>query len=1079
MDIIDTNAIMNSLKDFQRQTVNYVFRRLYLDEDRVNRFLIADEVGLGKTLVAKGIIAKAIERLWEEVDRIDILYICANRDIARQNVNRLNVTSQQEFQLASRLTLLPLHMKRLHDNRLNFISFTPQTSFDLRSAEGIARERAMIYHILREGWDLGDIAGPKNVLQCGVGKENWRSYLATFLYYNQIDNILKQKYLEKLDQASIKPKFLEMCDSFAYARQNRNIPYRERQARLGLVGELRSLLAESCISALEPDLVILDEFQRFRDLLDGDDEMAQLARRVFEYPNVKILLLSATPYKMYTMYHESATDNHYDDFIRTVSFLLNDDNATASFKEDLQQYRKGLIGWSGKDNSELLNSKAVIEKKLKQVMVRTERVSQSIDRSSMVTDKQDQEYQLEPDDVNAFKGLDKIASTLKVGDTVEYWKSAPYLLNMMERSGYEIKKYFIDSCQQADIELIENIKSCSDELLSWQSIKGYSEINPRNYKLRALINNKVDAGGWQLLWVPASLPYYQVETGPYARPDIKDFTKALVFSSWVVVPKVIAMLTSYEAERRMVAGYDSDADYSTERTRRTALLRFAISQGRPSSMSTLLLLYPCLTLAREFDPLLLGLQQDQHLLKVTELLEQIQSRLHGILDPMIEEYRSTDAENDERWYWVSLALLDSRDYWPQVSQWLNLKDGDFQWQTNFQSGEYATTDNVDISGAFSQHISQFANYSETVEDLGYPPKDLFEVLSKIAVASPGVVSVRSLLRRFPDTELINDISWLLGSAGKIAMGFRTLFNLPESITLIRKEKDTDDRYWEAVLDYCVNGNLQAVVDEYTHILNESLGLRDMKEEKSALELADEIYSALSIRTAGPEFDEITPLPEQNKVDLINHQIRCRYALRYGKTRSETEGGEIRADQIRSAFNSPFRPFVLATTSIGQEGLDFHQYCHEIYHWNLPSNPVDLEQREGRIHRYKGHVIRKNLARDYPIFSLANRITKNTDPWEAVFNQALKDRKEDQSDLVPFWIYESDEGYKVYRYIPLIPLSRDNERLQYLTRTVAAYRMVLGQPRQEDLVNYLVARLEGEPDCESILQCQLDLSPPKI
>ena len=141
---------------------------------------------------------------------------------------------------------------------------------------------------------------------------------------------------------------------------------------------------------------------------------------------------------------------------------------------------------------------------------------------------------------------------------------------------------------------------------------------------------------------------------------------------------------------------------------------------------------------------------------------------------------------------------------------------------------------------------------------------------------------------------------------------------------------------------------------------------------------------------------------------------------------------------------------VAKCPIGQEGLDFHQYCHEIYHWNLPSNPVDLEQREGRIHRYKGHVIRKNLARDYPVSTLVNRITKNTDPWEAVFNQALKDHKEDQTDLVPFWIYESDEGYKVYRYIPLVLLSRDNERLQYLTRTVAAYRVVLGQPRQKPI-----------------------------
>ena len=66
--------------------------------------------------------------------------------------------------------------------------------------------------------------------------------------------------------------------------------------------------------------------------------------------------------------------------------------------------------------------------------------------------------------------------------------------------------------------------------------------------------------------------------------------------------------------------------------------------------------------------------------------------------------------------------------------------------------------------------------------------------------------------------------------------------------------------------------------------------------------------------------------------------------------------------MRTAFNSPFWPFVLATTSVGQEGLDFHQYCHAVVHWNLPANPVDLEQREGRVHRYKGHAIRKNIAR---------------------------------------------------------------------------------------------------------------------
>ena len=65
-----------------------------------------------------------------------------------------------------------------------------------------------------------------------------------------------------------------------------------------------------------------------------------------------------------------------------------------------------------------------------------------------------------------------------------------------------------------------------------------------------------------------------------------------------------------------------------------------------------------------------------------------------------------------------------------------------------------------------------------------------------------------------------------------------------------------------------------------------------------------------------------------------------------------------------AFNSPSRPFALASTSIGQEGQDFHPWCHAIVHWNLPGNPVDLEQRDGRVHRYEGHAVRRNVAARY-------------------------------------------------------------------------------------------------------------------
>lgn len=46
------------LKPFQKATVDYVFRRLFKDPVPTDQFLVADEVGLGKTMVARGVIAR-------------------------------------------------------------------------------------------------------------------------------------------------------------------------------------------------------------------------------------------------------------------------------------------------------------------------------------------------------------------------------------------------------------------------------------------------------------------------------------------------------------------------------------------------------------------------------------------------------------------------------------------------------------------------------------------------------------------------------------------------------------------------------------------------------------------------------------------------------------------------------------------------------------------------------------------------------------------------------------------------------------------------------------------------------------
>ena len=191
----DVDEVLGKLKDFQRETVHYVFRRLYTDPDTVSRFLIADEVGLGKTLVARGIIARAVEHLWDTVPRIDVIYICSNLDIAQQNIDRLNITADRQFQFASRATLLPITLQELKGNKLNFVSLTPGTSLNLRSQSGWKRERAVLFALLRHYWDVPQ-GTLRNVLRGNVRKDRWKAYLDWFEreVEPQLDEELRQAF---------------------------------------------------------------------------------------------------------------------------------------------------------------------------------------------------------------------------------------------------------------------------------------------------------------------------------------------------------------------------------------------------------------------------------------------------------------------------------------------------------------------------------------------------------------------------------------------------------------------------------------------------------------------------------------------------------------------------------------------------------------------------------------------------------------------------------------------------------------------------------------------------------------------
>lgn len=1076
--------VLKGLKDFQRKSVEHAFRRLYLETDTSGRFLVADEVGLGKTMVAKGLIAKAIDHLWDVEERIDILYICSNSDIARQNIQRLQLdrSSESKFAFATRSTLLPVTVEKLQKNKVNYISLTPGTSFDMKSSLGMWEERVLMYWLLKEAWQLKG-TGPLNLLQGGVSYQTFRRLVDNYAH-EKIDAGLREAYLQELEQTDLRDRFEELAAIFQYRRDRTRIAQGLRYQQNELIGELRSLLAVTSLSALNPDLIIMDEFQRFKYLFNNETEAGYLAGNLFKHTEMKtgtkILLLSATPYKMYTMHSESDSEDHYRDFVDTLQFLLKDLNRTERVKGLLDAFRREMYRLGEEEGYDSLKQfKNQLESELSRVMVRTERLASSTDRNGMLQQILPQNPGLLSADVADYVSLQSMAAVLEKSDVMEYWKTAPYLLNYMDE--YSIKTAFTEAIDDPlkNTTLAEIARKNSGMFLSLEDLQKYEQLDPRNMRLREIASGYMETGIWQCLWLSPSLPYYQPAE---CFSQVRKPTKRLIFSSWKVVPKVLATYLSYEAERRMMRLFERYPENTTEvRAKRRGLLQFAWTDNRPTGMPIMTLLYPCETLVRTVDPLQF-LGDANELPSAQHVLRQVNDHVSTLLEDL-KPYETDTLLEDEAWYWAAPILLDLQNDSEKTITWWNRTDLAAIWQR----GEDLDGDTTH----WTEHVDRVRTLLQE-RKLGRQPSDLAQVLSCMALAGPAICAYRSLLRALPDGEddLIEQSSLLTAvrdTAAQIGWSFRSLYNVPEIMALIRGLKQrqrggrTSEPYWRMTLEYGVDGCLQAVMDEYMHLQLEAI--RGINLE-SLQELSQRIHDVLTLRATTLAADEIRLEEDGLHIQRNGIRMRARFAQRFGDERAES-GERTRVSQVRDAFNSPFWPFVLTTTSVGQEGLDFHPYCHAIVHWDLPSNPVDLEQREGRVHRYKGHAVRKNIAAVYSTHLNGDRdqnydsIILNKDPWEHLFKLAEAEREDGEGDLVPYWLYPLEGGDRIERYVPAHHLSRDFIRLTNLRRSLAVYRMVFGQPRQEDLIQFLLEQYDEDTVKRVVDELRMDLSPKSV
>lgn len=1016
------------LKPFQRATVNYVFRRLFTDAQPTGQFLVADEVGLGKTMVARGVIAKTIEELTGKVDRIDVVYICSNQAIAEQNIKSLNVIGSATKPLNTRLTLLPLEIEQeggIASRPVNLISLTPGTALDLKSSLGTAKERVLIYEMLRKRLGIRH-NGVQRVFRGGVDKENWPGW-TEWIRTQKISGEIADNF-----NRAVGDEFIHRIRAAAeLARSKKNPNYPPYQRPSAMIGELRRILARICVDALTPDLIILDEFQRFADLLHEHDEhlapekaaAAELARALFSYSGgdgskARLLLLSATPYRMLTLNSDDPEDgDHYSDFLRTMRFLFGAEAGDARIKEletELISFRRALQAMP-ETSVQARVKRDRVQHILGEVIARTERVDSSDDRNALVKESKPQ-LRIETDDLKEAKVVAQVAAIVGAPGIVEYWKSAPYLLNFMR--DYKLRQKLQTVKLRPSNELRHAIKAAAPFLISKEQVESYEEIPLRNARMRVMADTAFQHALDRALWVPPSRPSYGAQIPA---------TKSLIFSDWSMVPDAIAALLSHEASRRM--GMTTDLVSRTSRP-------IGIEEMMP-------MLCPSPTLAAWVDPLALERRfgrassyDELHLQAVEVLTERIDKkrvlrlteRSDRLLPLTLEEELGNGVD------WGKLGAIEHEGH--------------------------------DEHGAMARAIEVIGNALEAKDHLDDGDiKDTYDKLAEFALGSPATCALRALGRLCPELPL-NDPA-LVGAAMAIALGFRSLYNQPESRALLGEISPLN--YWRQINEHAATYDLAAVLDEYLQLVIDAEHAVELDAEKRAALIANKVVEVVALRPAQITLDHWTA--GRSRLHDKTFEVRARFAMRFA-TKAEDEKGLRRTTLVQAAFKSPFRPFVLASTSIGQEGLDFHPYCARIVHWNLPRNPVDIEQREGRIHRFKNHAVRRNIAAKLGDFAICG--DAQVAPWESMFEAARQHEiaQGRPGDIVPYWLFSGDQ--KIERVVLIPPFSREVERFENLKKSLATYRLAFGQPRQDELINLFSAL--GTEAITELSNLQISLRP---
>lgn len=988
-------------KHFQRLTTEAAVKALITGS---RRFLLADEVGLGKTVVAREVIAElARRRRGDEPFRV--YYFGSGRTVTAQNAPRLCPDAESALCDANRPSLMA--MSDIPKASILVFQFTPETAVPHihgRGRAGVALERALLRVLVSK------------VLRCALPRrESVRKAFrgaASEKGFGQALRFSRRQYREGrlLPGYGLSDAFRSAAREVFGTAQNEHLPQRltaeiEKDAK-ACIAKLREALTRAALRCLPPDLIVFDEFHKYRDrvlALPGEADRHVFLSLLSSDCRPAVLLLSATPFRQ-----EQASSRGKDvradasDFHRLVGFLHGSGaEGEAAFKRCAEHFGEFERALAGRQIEALAKIRHALEGHLRPRMARMERAAFCNGGSDAAARETEHGKQFPAnEDLDLFL---RFAAGLKSKDkpaALAYWRAVPYPHQFLGGEYVAWRDAFRSR---------------------WRDLSGVTPEQRSRLRMRKPVPNlrfrqlltAFPPERLALPWMPPSMPWWPLR-GPWAQEDSsrRGLEKALLFSAYRAAPRSIAGLASFAVEdwAGRVRGWKN-----VKKLNKQSFLS-------PKSISVVTLFHPSLWLAEAVDPIATKDRSPKSLL--AHAARSIRACLPGGV-----QYQSRSKRH--RPLWGVLPMLErAAGRGPALrALWREAVGGDF-------------------GGQVGRALKRMEGTAQGAE-LNLSPAELRD-LAWFALSSPGVVLLRALRRNW--NEATND-SALAATADLSWNGLRPYLDRPWFAARLMKGRAVSG-YPEAIQRAVMDGNLESVLDEHFWLPDPDHELwMSTRRKRGRL---DALRDTLGIRSA-PVKVSSPGNPGRSSLNLAAHAV-----LPLTDTEAHTATGsgtkQLRADDLRQAFNTPFWPHVLCTTSVGQEGLDFHQWCRCVVHWDLCASPVDMEQREGRIDRFKSLAVRR---------ALADKLKSGgEDTW-----QALEERAQslvDGSGLSPWWILD---GARMEKWFFDPPSSEERVKKERLRRLRELYRLVLGLPNSHDML----VRLDSmDLSIEAITEHCLDL-----